>query len=112
MRVRIEESDFAVTMEHLASESTHRFGLHTPEIRTLLEDYLIPCIVAVGFSHETIYDAMEEMTYDRRQTKEEEVPDLPPAIPAYEYPDYRVFSGMCGSEGSAGQDKGKPEAEA
>jgi hypothetical protein len=112
MRVRIEESDFSVTMEHLASESTHRFGLHTPDIGALIADYIVPCLVAVGFSHETIYDAMEEMTYDRRQGKEEEVPDLPSAIHADEYPEYRMLSGMCGSEGSAGQDKGKPEAEA
>jgi hypothetical protein len=112
MRVRIEESDFSVTMEHLASESTHRFGLYTPDIGALIADYVVPCLVAVGFSHETIYDAMEEMTYDRRQTKEEEVSDMQEDFPALQQLADRLHSTMCGREGSAGQDKGKPEAEA
>jgi hypothetical protein len=109
MKVRIEESDFVVTMEHIGSESNYCFGNYTPEIRTLIEDYIVPCLVAVGFHQDSIYGAMEEITYDR---KAEEVQDMPTIIPADEYPEYRMLSSMCGREGSAGQDKGNPEAEA
>jgi hypothetical protein len=107
MRVTIEESDFVVSMYHVGSESTHRLGLYTPDIVTILQDYVIPCIVSLGFSHKTIHDAMGELA-----SEAEEMQSLPPGIQPDEYPEYRVLSGMCGREGSAGQDKGKPEAEA
>ena len=109
MKVRIEESDFVVTMEHIGSESNYCFGNYTPEIRTLIEDYIVPCLVAVGFHQDSIYGAMEDITYDR---KAEEVQDLQGDVQPIQYPEYRMLSSMCGSEGSAGQDKGNPEAEA
>ena len=112
MRVRIEESDFAVTMEHLASESMHRFGLYTPDIGALIADYIVPCLVAVGFSHDTIYDAMEEMTYDRRQAKDEEVSDLPEGVYSTHQYSRGVFTEMLPTVCRAEKEKGKPEAEA
>jgi len=75
MRVTIEESDFVVSMYHAGSESTHRLGLYTPDIVTILQDYVIPCIVALGFSHKTIYDAMGELA-----SEAEEMQSVPPDI--------------------------------
>ncbi len=113
MKVRIEESDFVVTMEHIGSESNYRFGMYTPEIRTLLEDYIVPCLVAFGFQVQSIYDAMGEIASDNEEAaKAEEVPELPPEFHAMQYHADRMFASMCDKPSGAEQQKGSEEAEA
>jgi hypothetical protein len=55
---------------------------------------------------------MEEVTYDRRQAKEEEVPDLQDPIPCTQLDGSSVYHCVRHHPSRAEQDKGKPEEEA
>ena len=82
MKVRIEEADFVVTMEHIDSESNYRFGKYTPDIITIMEDYIVPCLVSFGFQVQSIYNAMGEIAGEYEAAKAEEVQDLQDDLPS------------------------------